>query len=72
MCGLRGEIERDAGVETLLCGLTGDEEALSGSLERPVEGSEEGECAVSQDFSLRLFCDFSMNLYGGDHDCEDV
>lgn len=52
MRGLGGKVELLACIETQLHGLAGDEEALTGGLERSVEGCEELERVLSEDLLL--------------------
>ena len=65
--GLSREVERLAGIEALLCGLAGDEEALAGGLEGPVEGSDELECVLGEDLRLRILCLGRVDLDALDH-----
>lgn len=67
MRGLRREVERLAGIEALLSGLTCNEEALAGGLEGPVEGGEVLEGVLGEDLCLRLLGQLCVDLNSGDH-----
>ena len=67
MGGFGREVEGDTGIETLLHGLTSEEEALARRIECPVESGDELECAVGEDLGLGFLGLFGVNVYACDH-----
>ena len=66
------KVERDTSIETLLDRLARKEEGLAGSVKGSVEGCDELEGAVGEDFGLGLGGLLGVDLDTGDHGDERV